>query len=319
MRAKAVVFQDEAPATASLRAEVLAGLARTPKAISPKFFYDRRGSHLFERICGLPEYYLTRTEIAILTDNAGEIAGLVGPQSVVIELGCGAVDKIRLLLDALRPAAYLGIDISRDYLQTATRRLALDYPWLRVHAACADLCGPLAQLSVPRGRRRVAFYPGSSIGNFEPHEAVQFLSRVRELVGPDGLLLIGVDLKKDPTVLHAAYNDAEGITAEFNLNLLHRLRRELNATLDPDGFAHRAFYNEDQGRIEMHLTCRRPQRMRIDGACFDFSSGETIHTENSYKYSVDEFEQLARASGFVPTKLWTDAREFFAVFLLWSP
>jgi dimethylhistidine N-methyltransferase len=312
------VVSEPVPAAASLRAEVLAGLAQTPKAIPPKFFYDRRGSQLFERICELPEYYLTRTEIGILKDNVAELATRVGPRSVIIEPGCGAAHKVRLLLDALRPAAYVGVDISRESLLGATRRLAADYPWLRVRAVCADLCASLAHLNLPRGYRRVAFYPGSSIGNFEPGDAVRFLSRVRQLVGPDGLLLIGVDLKKDPAVLHAAYNDARGVTAEFNLNLLRRLRRELDARLDLSGFSHRAFYNEARGRIEMHLVSRRRQRLRIDGACFEMSEGETIHTENSYKYAREEFENVARAAGFSPERCWTDARRLFAVLLLSS-
>jgi dimethylhistidine N-methyltransferase len=312
---RAVAFQDEAPAIADFRAAVLAGLAQRPRTIPPKFFYDRRGFALFERICESPEYYLTRTETAILRGNADDMARLIGPQCVIIEPGCGAARKIRLLLERLRPAAYVGIDISRDGLLASTRRLALDYPWLRVHAACADLCGPLAHLQVPPGRR-VAFYPGSSIGNFDPDEALQLLRRMRALVGPDGMLLIGVDLKKDPAVLHAAYNDAAGITARFNLNLLDRMRRELDAAADADGFAHEAFYAADAGRIEMHLVSRRRQQIRIDGRCFDFAAGDTIHTENSYKYGVEQFERQAQAGGFVTKTLWTDRRQFFAVFLL---
>lgn len=316
MKLPAVAFQGETPAMVDFRAAVLAGLAQRPRAIPPKFFYDRRGFELFERICELPEYYLTRTETGILKENARALAQLIGPQSVIIEPGCGAARKICVLLDRLRPAAYLGIDISREGLLASTRRLAADYPWLRVHAACADLCRPLAHLQVPQGLRRVAFYPGSSIGNFDPGDALQYLGRVHELVGPDGMLLIGVDLKKDPAVLHAAYNDAAGVTARFNLNLLDRMRRELNAALDADGFAHQAFYAAGPGRIEMHLVSRRRQQIRVDGQCFDFAPGETMHTENSYKYDVDEFERLAQAGGFVTRALWTDTRQYFAVFLL---
>ncbi len=315
MNLPVVAFQDEAPAVADFRAAVLAGLAQESRAIPPKFFYDRRGFALFERICELPEYYLTRTETAILRENANEVARLIGPQSVIIEPGCGAARKICVLLEQLRPAAYLGIDISRDGLLAATRRLAADYPWLRVHAACADLGGPLSHLRVPAGRH-VAFYPGSSIGNFDPDEATQLLGRMRALVGPEGMLLIGVDLEKDPAVLHAAYNDAAGVTARFNLNLLDRMRRELDAVVDADGFAHRAFFAADTGRIEMHLVSCRRQQIRIDGRCFDFAPGETIHTENSYKYGIELFEQLAHAGGFATRALWTDRRQFFAVFLL---
>lgn len=317
MKRPAVAFHDEAPALTDFRAAALAGLAQSPRAIPPKFFYDRRGSELFELICGLPEYYLTRTEAEILGTHAFEMARLVGPGSVIVELGCGAAHKVRLLLERFRPAAYLGIDISRAELLSAARRLAADYPWLRVHAACADLCGPFAQLRLPLPRgRRVACYLGSSIGNFDAADAVRLLGRVRELVGPDGRLLIGVDLKKDPTVLHAAYNDAQGVTARFNMNLLHRMRRELGAEVDVNGFAHEARYNAHAGRIEMYLVSRRRQHIRIDGRSFVFEPGDAIHTENSCKYGVEEFGRLARAGGFVTEACWTDARKYFAVFLL---
>lgn len=317
MNRPAVAFQDEAPAPTDFGADVLAGLAQTPRGIPPKYFYDRRGSELFERICGLPEYYLTRTEAEILDAHASEMARLIGPGSVIIEFGCGAAHKIRLLLERLRPAAYLGIDISRAELLGAARRLSADYPWLRVHAACADLCGPLAQLRLPLpSGRRVAFYPGSSIGNFDPEDAVRFLGRVRELVGPDGALLIGIDLKKDPSVLHAAYNDALGVTARFNFNLLHCVRRELGAAVDVNGFAHEARYNAQAGRIEMYLVSRRRQHIRINGRSFAFEPGDAIHTENSYKYDIEEFGRLANAGGFVTEACWTDAGNYFAVLLL---
>lgn len=313
MAAPAVRFEDRHPGTASLREAVLAGLARFPKSIPPKFFYDERGSRLFDAICELPEYYPTRTETGILRRIAGEIAALAGGDCLLVELGSGASRKVRLLLEALRPAAYLGIDISRDFLLASTRRLARDYPWLRVHAACADFSQPLRLDHCPTQPRRLGFFPGSSIGNFEPAEAEALLRRLQELLGPDGALLIGVDLKKDQALLHAAYNDRQGVTAAFNLNLLRRIRAELDADLDPNGFAHRAFYNPGPGRIEMHLESRRAQRLRIDGQVFTFQAGETIHTENSYKYSVAEFQALARRAGYRPERVWTDPRGLFSV------
>ncbi len=313
MAAPTVHFEDHHPGAASLREAVLAGLARSPKSIPPKFFYDERGSRLFEAICELPEYYPTRTEVGILSRVAGEIAALASAECLLVELGSGASKKVRLLLEALRPAAYLGIDISRDFLLDSTRRLARDYPWLRVHAACADFSQPLRLDYCPTHLRRLGFFPGSSIGNFEPAEAEAFLRRLRDLLGPDGGLLIGVDLKKDPALLHAAYNDRQGVTAQFNLNLLLRIRDELDADLDPDGFAHRAFYQPDLGRIEMHLESRRAQRLRIEERVFGFAAGETIHTENSYKYSVAEFQALARRAGYQPHRVWTDPQELFSL------
>ncbi len=309
----AVRFYDEAPEIADFRDEVLRGLRARPKSIAPKFFYDRRGSALFEEICRLPEYYLTRTEIGILQACARDIANLTGPDSILIELGSGASRKVRLLLEALRPSAYLGVDISREFLLQATRTLAHDYPWLEVHAACADLCRPLSVLGLPPTGRRLAFYPGSSIGNFDPVDARALLAGLRPLLGAEGALLIGVDLKKDPAILHAAYNDAAGVTAMFNLNLLVRLRRELGAEFELADFAHDAFYNEAAGRIEMHLVSRRAQRVRMEEASFTFEREESIHTENSYKYTLGEFHALAKLAGFTVERTWTDANEMFSV------
>jgi dimethylhistidine N-methyltransferase len=299
-----------------MQEEVLQGLASRPKRIAPKFFYDERGSRLFDAICELPEYYLTRTEMGILESCAREVARLAGADCTLIELGSGASKKIRLLLEALRPRHYLGIDISREFLRESVQRLAHDYPWLEVHAACADFAQDF-DLPDPAGSgRRLAFFPGSTIGNFDPPEALAFLQRVRRLVQPDGALVIGVDLKKDPAVLHAAYNDGQGITAAFNLNLLERLRTELGAELDPKTFRHRAFYNAMHGRIEMHLVSRRAQEIRVLGRRFRFEPGESIHTENSYKYSVAEFHALARRAGLQPRQVWLDAAHFFSVHYL---
>ena len=311
-----VRFHDESPAVADFRAEVLRGLSARPKRIAPKFFYDERGSALFDEICGLPEYYIPRIEIGILKTAVQEIADLTGPHSLLIELGSGASRKVRLLLEALQPAAYLGVDISREFLLQATHRLARDYPWLEVHAACADLCRPLQLAALPEGRRRVAFYPGSSIGNFEPVEAQTFLAGLRPMLGIDGALLIGVDLKKDPAILHAAYNDAAGVTAMFNLNVLVRMQHELHVDLDVAAFEHRAFYNDVAGRIEMHLMSSKPQRLHVDGHRIALAAGESIHTENSYKYSVPEFHALAHDTGYAVERTWTDADAMFSVHYL---
>ncbi len=243
MNLRAVRFHDELPSPATLQDEVLHGLALRHKRIAPKYFYDQRGSQLFDAICELPEYYLTRTEMGILESCQQEVAQLAGPDGTLIEFGSGASKKIRLLLDALHPRHYLGIDISRDFLLESVQRLAHDYPWLEVHAACADFAQDFELPDGTGAGRKLAFFPGSTIGNFEPYEAQDFLQRVRRLVQPDGALLIGVDLKKDPKILHAAYNDSAGITAAFNLNLLERLRTELGAELDPRHVRHRSFYN----------------------------------------------------------------------------
>ena len=250
------------------------GLTAHPKAIPPKFFYDARGSQLFDAICELPEYYLTRTEMGILQPQAQMLATLVGPDCRLIELGSGASKKVRLLLEALRPSQYLGVDISKDFLLQSTRQLAADYPWLEVHAACADFSQTLDLSYCPPSVGKLAFFPGSSIGNFHPHEAMHFLEQLAANLRPHGALLIGVDLKKDSRLLHAAYNDAQGVTAAFNLNLLWRIRAELDTDLDPACFAHQAFYNESQGRIEMHLLSRERQRLRIEAHVIEFNAGE---------------------------------------------
>ncbi len=316
MNAPAVNFYDGHPGDASLLDEVLRGLAAKPKVIPPKFFYDKRGSELFDAICELPEYYPTRTEVAILRDYAGSIARRAGQQCLLVELGSGASKKVRLLLEALRPSAYMGIDISKDFLLESTRKLAADYPWLEVHAACADYSQSLELPHCPSNLPKLAFFPGSSIGNFDPQEALLFLERLKLLLDPDGALLIGVDMKKDPQILEAAYNDAQGVTAAFNLNVLKRIQRELDTDLDPAAFRHDAFYNDDAGRVEMHLVSRREQQVRVDGKRFSFDQGESIHTESSYKYTVAEFHELARGAGYEAEEVWTDPRQFFSVHYL---
>ena len=316
MNLRAVRFHDELASPATLQDEVLHGLALRHKRIAPKYFYDQRGSQLFDAICELPEYYLTRTEMGILESCQQEVAQLAGPDGTLIEFGSGASKKIRLLLETLRPRHYLGIDISREFLLESVQRLAHDYPWIEVHAACADFAQDFELPDNTGTGRKLAFFPGSTIGNFEPHDAQDFLQRVRRLVQPDGALLIGVDLKKDPDILHAAYNDSAGITAAFNLNLLERLRTELGAELDPRHFRHRAFYNALRGRIEMHLVSRRAQEIRVLGRRFRLEPGESIHTENSYKYTVEGFHALARRAGFQPRQVWLDAAHLFSIHYL---
>ncbi|MBI5041412.1 MAG: L-histidine N(alpha)-methyltransferase [Gammaproteobacteria bacterium] len=316
MKQPAIRFYDEHPTPATMQEEVLQGLSAQPRRIAPKFFYDERGSHLFDAICELPEYYLTRTEMGILESCADDVAQLAGPDTTLIELGSGASRKIRLLLEAVRPRSYLGIDISREFLRQSVERLAQDYPWLDAHATCADFMQDFELPDVAGDGKKLAFFPGSTIGNFEPDEALAFLQRVRRMVQPDGALLIGVDLKKGPQILHAAYNDRAGITAQFNLNLLQRLRDELDAEISPQNFRHRAFYNSVRGRIEMHLVSRCAQDIRVCGRRFHFESGDGIHTENSYKYSVAGFHALARAARLHPHQVWLDVAGLFSVHYL---
>jgi len=308
-------FHDLAPGEESFRDAVLKGLGRTPKSIPCKFFYDARGSALFEAICRLPEYYLTRSEVAILEENAAQIAAQIGAHSRLIEFGSGASTKARILLRALdRPAAYVPVDISREHLRDAAISLAEDFPSLHVVAVCADYTRafPLPPLPGPSGRR-VGFFPGSTIGNFEPDAAVDFLANYARVLGPGGEMLIGVDLKKNPAILDAAYNDRAGVTAEFNLNLIERINRELDGDLDIDRFEHVAFYNEAEGRIEIYIRSLANQEAWIAGTPVLFTEGELIHTEYSYKYSVPEFRALAAKAGFRPVDTWTDPAELFSV------
>jgi dimethylhistidine N-methyltransferase len=313
----AVQFYDELAVGPDVSTELRDGLRA--RSVPPKYFYDARGSALFDQICELPEYYLTRSEIAILRAHACDIAERAPRDAVLVELGSGASLKVRLLLDALRPSAYLGIDISRDFLGAATRRLARDYPWLEVHAACADYSQELSLSYPPPERARLVFFPGSSIGNFTRTEARAFLARLTSLVRPGGALVVGVDLRKDPQVIRAAYNDTHGITAAFNRNLLQRLKREFGADVDPQAFAHEAVYDEAHGRIEMYLVSEKDQEIGMQGEAFRFAAGERLHTEYSYKYSIEEFQALARAAGYHPETVWTDARSYFSVHYLRLP
>ncbi|MGH7114161.1 MAG: L-histidine N(alpha)-methyltransferase [Stellaceae bacterium] len=308
-------FYDLAPGEESFRDAVLNGLGRPRKAIPCKFFYDARGSALFEEICRLPEYYPTRTEIAILEESASEIAAQMGPHCRVIEFGSGASDKARILLQALdRPAAYVPVDISREHLREAAASLAEDFPELPVIAVCADYTGPFALPSLPGpSGKRVGFFPGSTIGNFEPDAARRFLANCAQILGPGGEMLIGADLKKDAHTLEAAYNDRAGVTAAFNLNLLERINRDLDGDLDLDLFEHFAFYNKAQGRVEIYIRSLADQEASIAGRQIAFAAGELIHTEYSYKYSVPEFRALAATAGFRPVDTWTDPAELFSV------
>ena len=311
-----LTFHDHQPKQLSLYDAVIDGLSREPKALPPKFFYDERGSQLFEAICRQPEYYPPTVERQMLREIAGEIAAHTGSGRLLIEPGAGNAAKVRLLLDDLRPSAYVPMDISCDYLKSASAELVDEYPWLPVHAACVDFTHSLPiPDSAPPGPR-LLFFPGSSIGNFTPLEARDFLALLRQAMGADGMLLIGVDTKKDPAILNAAYNDAAGVTAEFNLNLLHRMGRELGLDCKPEHFTHKAFYNPTEGRMEMHLVSTRRQTIRLNGHRFDLGTGESVHTENSYKYAPPEFLRLAGAAGLACVHHWLDGDRLFAIYLL---
>lgn len=300
---------------------VLAGLARRPRAIPAKFLYDERGSALFDAICELPEYYLTRVETEILRGCVGDIAATAGPGCALVEYGSGSSVKSRLLIEAMRDLkAYVPIDISRQHLDATADRLRRDYPGLRVDPVCADYM-TLAHLPVDLGeaRRRIGFFPGSTIGNLTPVEATAFLRRARSLLGASGAMVLGADLKKDPRRLHDAYNDSAGITAQFTLNLLRRMNRELEANFDLAAFAHEAFYNPVEGRIEIYCRSLRPQTVTVAGRSFAFAEGERIHTEYSYKYDDAGIAMLARSAGFSIARTWTDPVRLFAVTYLVSP
>ena len=315
-------FRDLAPEPDDFLADVVDGLSRPQKTLPCKYFYDEIGSQLFEQICELPEYYPTRTESALLAEIGDDLAACIGPHAHLIEYGCGSVQKVRILLDALNnPAAYVAVDISREHLLDAAATLAADYPKLEVHALCTDFTKPFS-VDPPESRsdaRRVGFFPGSTLGNFTHDFAREFLTNAARFLGSGGALVIGIDLKKDVAILNAAYNDAQGITAKFNLNLLDRINRELGADFDVDKFEHRALYDPDEGRIEMHLMSNADQSVNINGTTFSFRDGETIHTENSHKYAVDEFQRMAEEAGFSAEKVWVDSDRLFSVHFLTVP
>lgn len=313
MNQTAIQFYDQHPQLSDLYHEVLDGLSKQQKRLPPKLFYDETGSKLFDKICEQEEYYPSRTEIRILEKYKNEIANTCGSDTLLLELGSGASKKVRLILESLRPMSYMGVDISKEFLISSATKLAKDYPWLAVHATCADFCNELSLEHCPDHSRKLAFFPGSSIGNFTPTEAHQFLYRLGKEIGDDGYLLIGVDLIKEHSVLNNAYNDQAGTTAEFNLNLLHRLNNELNADFELSRFEHYAYYNKQKSRIEMHLRSLDEQTVSIADNDFYFQVGETIHTENSYKYSIDSFRALASSAGFEQVNYWTDEMDYFSV------
>jgi dimethylhistidine N-methyltransferase len=295
------------------REDVIAGLSQPQKAVPPKYFYDARGSRLFEAICRLKEYYPTRSELALTRRHLAAIARFAGDGCELIEYGSGASVKTRLLLRRLRPAAYVPVDISETALRAAAARLGREFPWLDVVAVAGDFSRPLnIPMAHARGRR-VVYFPGSTIGNLTPGEAHAFLRMTRGQVGRGGAMLVGVDLKKDANVLHAAYNDARGVTAAFNLNLLARINRELGGDFKLRRFRHYAFYNAALGRIEMHLVSLAPQTVNVGDHRFAFEAGESIHTENSYKYSVEGFRELAKSAGFRDAKVWLDPKGLFSL------
>jgi dimethylhistidine N-methyltransferase len=306
----------QSPEVSEFEADVLEGLRGAPKSVPAKYFYDAAGSHLFERITELSEYYPTRCEMRILRRQAGEIAKLIPQGAALVEFGSGSSKKARILLKAAAPklSAYVPVDICGEMIEQEAADLRPDFPHLKVLPVTADICKPFA---LPQEAKvapaRVGFFPGSTIGNFEPHEAAGFLRNAANILGKGATLFVGADLIKSVDVLNAAYNDAEGVTAQFNLNLLTRINRELGGTFSLDSFEHHAFYNRERHRIEMHLASLRRQRVKVAGETIDFRAGETIHTENSYKYSVESLAALARGVGWLPVRVWTDSRKYFSI------
>jgi dimethylhistidine N-methyltransferase len=302
-------------------ADALAGLRRRPRTLPCKYFYDAEGSKLFDQICALPEYYPTRTELGILRAHVSEMARCIGPDALLIEYGSGSSVKTRMLLDRLaRPAAYVPVDISREHLFATALALRLDYPGLPVLPVCADFTAPFALPSAPRPEaKRVIYFPGSTIGNFSEPAAVALLAGVARRVGPGGGFLVGADLKKDPRVLERAYDDARGVTAAFDLNLLARMNRELDADFDLRRFRHRAVWVESASRIEMHLVSETEQVVHVGGERIDFARGESICTEHSHKYTLDGFARLARRAGLAVCSVWADRRRRFSVQYLEAP
>jgi dimethylhistidine N-methyltransferase len=295
--------------------DVRKGLGARRKHLLPKYFYDAAGSELFERITEQPEYYPTRCEMHILQDNAADIARLIPANAAVVEFGSGSNKKARILLSVAPVlAAYVPVDISGEMLEQEAAALRLDFPRLNIRPVAADFT---RSVELPEEAKaapvRVGFFPGSTIGNFEPHEAASFLRNAAKILGPNSTLIVGADLIKSADVLNAAYNDRAGITARFNLNLLVRMNRELGATFDLDTFEHHAFYNRERHRVEMHLASLKRQKIKVAGECFEFRAGETIHTENSYKYSIESLGALARGVGWLPAGVWLDDKKYFSI------
>jgi dimethylhistidine N-methyltransferase len=296
--------------------DVIEDLSQQPKRLSPKYFYDAAGSELFEQITLLPEYYPTRTELTILRDRGRAISAIVPDGAALVEFGAGATTKVRLLLNECSFGAYVPVDISGDFLKAQADALRADFPGLDVHPVTADFTTPFALPEAVSTMPKVGFFPGSTLGNFEPHEASAFLRSARGILGNGARMVIGVDLEKDEHLLYKAYNDAAGVTARFNLNVLHRINRELGGNFDISAFMHRAIYNRDRHRIEMHLISKKALTARVLGRNFSFRPGESIHTESSYKYSLERFTALARGSGWTPLESWTDPAGMFSVHAL---
>jgi dimethylhistidine N-methyltransferase len=310
---KAPLFDEQ---TSAFARDVVDDLSQAPKRLSPKYFYDAAGSELFEQITLLPEYYPTRTELTILRDRGSEIAAFIPKGAALVEFGAGATTKVRRLLDECAFGAYVPVDISGDFLKAQADALREDFPGLQVYPVAADFTAPFALPDAVKAMPKVGFFPGSTLGNFEPHEACGFLRSARDILGQDAQMVIGVDLEKDERVLYDAYNDAAGVTARFNLNVLERINRELGGNFDTSAFTHRAIYNSERHRIEMHLISRKAQSVRVLDKNFSFRAGESIHTESSYKYSLERFTALARGSGWMPRESWTDAARMFSVHAL---
>ena len=309
-------FHDFKPAAADMAGEVLAGLSQQQKHISPKYFYDARGSELFDRITDLDEYYLTRTEMQLFDRYLPQISSQLGDGLCLIEYGSGSSLKIRKLLEAITPAAYVPVDISNEHLQDNAQSLHADFPDLHVYPVYADFTQKFELPQAVANLTKVGFFPGSSIGNFDPAQAAQFLSNVRETVGLGGTLLVGVDRKKSVQVLENAYNDADGVTAAFNLNVLAHLNTELAANFMLEKFEHLARYNAEQGCIQMFLKSTEDQQVLVAGEVVELAAGETLHTENSYKYNREEFIELAGSAGFREQAHWSDEQDWFSLYLL---
>ncbi len=309
-------FFDMKPPLRDMRGAVLDGLRAEQKFISPMYFYDEAGSQLFEQITHLPEYYPTQTEIGLFDGYSDEIAAYLGSGVCLVEYGSGSSRKIRKLLETARPAAYVPVDISGDHLEDNAQALHADFPWLSVYPVCADFSAPLTLPPPVAELPKAGFFPGSSIGNFEPPAAADLLGNMHDTLGSGGRLLIGVDRKKDKRVLEDAYDDAAGVTAEFNRNALVHINEQLDADFDPSRFAHRAIYNETIGAVQMFLVSTEAQTVTVAGESFEFADGEALHTENSFKYHPEEFSALATEASFATTAHWTDARSWFSVFLL---
>jgi L-histidine Nalpha-methyltransferase len=307
----------EAAASESFADHVVHGLSDSPKWLSAKYFYDTAGSDLFEQITELPEYYPTRTELSILHKYASEMAGYVPLSAALVEFGTGSTKKARILIEATPQLAfYVPVDISAEFLAREAAAVRRDIPWIAVLPVAADFTRDFDLPTQIRSRPRVGFFPGSTIGNFEPEDAAEFLRQAGRILGAGATMIVGVDRIKEETVLNAAYDDAAGVTAKFNLNILRRMNRELGGDFDLAAFRHRAFYNAEGHRIEMHLESLRDQTVRVAGQNFHFAKGETIHTENSYKYTVEGFRAFAESAGWRPVATWTDENDYFAVHAL---